>query len=313
MSKITIEDMTYYYEDFYHSVFEHVNLVLDTDWKMGLIGRNGRGKTTLLKLLDRELEVSAGRIETASSIVYFPYQWDSKYTNTMDIIKENIGGLKTMELAMDRLLVQMNEETEQTMDCGRYLQLQEQYQNMGGYQAESKIYKELKDMQLDTSLLDRDFETLSGGERTSMLIIALFLRKDTFVLLDEPTNHLDEQRKRAVAAYLKRKKGFILVSHDVRFLNQVVDHILAINKSDITLEQGNYATWKKNMEQKESYELRTRQHLEEEIVQLERRAGTTRKWAETANTQKYPFASQARTNGARAYMRQTKHADVIIH
>ena len=83
-----------------------------------------------------------------------------------------------------------------------------------------------------------------------MVIIALFLRRDPFVMLDDPTNHLDVDKRSLLCRYLKQKKGFILVTHDYEFLDQVADHVLAINKADITLEQGNYSTWKRNMLQK---------------------------------------------------------------
>ena len=72
MSKITINNMSYYYDDFYHPVYENINLFIKTDWKLGIIGRNGRGKTTLLKLLKGELEPTAGNINMPMEVEYFP-------------------------------------------------------------------------------------------------------------------------------------------------------------------------------------------------------------------------------------------------
>jgi len=296
--------MSYFYTDFYHPIFEKVSLNLDTDWKTGLIGRNGRGKTTLLKILCGELEPSAGSISLPAPVSYFPYRYSGGYTNTLDIVKEMTGGIRTLELAMADAI-----EKEQT---DRYIELLEQYQSQDGYSAESRIYKDAGLMQLDARLFDQDFSTLSGGERTRMTILALFLRREGYVLLDEPTNHLDAGGKEALAQYLKRKKGFLVVSHDSRFLNEVTDHILSINKTDLTLEQGNYASWKRNVLQKEQYELRTRQRLEQEIVQLTRQSAENRKWSDLGNPQKYPFACNARTNGTRAYMRQAKRAESHI-
>lgn len=301
MSQIIINNMSYHYADFYNPIFNNITLYLDTDWKTGLIGRNGRGKTTLLKLLCRELEPAAGTISVPVPVSYFPYHYDGTYSNTMDVIKEMAGGFRTLELAMENALSQNQTE--------KYLELLEQYQSADGYSLESRICREAEHMRLEPRLLEQDFHTLSGGERTRMIILALFLRREGYVLLDEPTNHLDYEGKHALMEYLKKKKGFLVVSHDSPFLNEITDHILSINKTNLTLEQGNYASWKQNVLQKEKFELRTRQRLEQEIHQLSRQAAENRKWSAVGNTQKYHYAGNARTNGTRAYMRQAKRAE----
>lgn len=310
MAQIEIKDMTFYYDDFYHPVFEHLNVNLDTDWKMALVGRNGRGKSTLLKLLSGSLTLSSGEIKRSGTVSYFPYLYDASFTKAMDVVKECIGGLRTLELKL-----QEQEEAfcnEQDADSTVYCEVLNQYLELDGYAMESKICKELSQMGLSEALLQQDFDTLSGGEQTCMLIIALFLRKDTFVLLDEPTNHLDVEKKEHLKEYLKKKKGYIIASHDTAFLDAVCDHILAINKADISIEQGNYSTWRNNMELKEQFELRTREKLEHEISQLERQSKQTRAWSNIGNKQKYPFAGHFRTNGTRAYMRQAKAAEQHI-
>lgn len=302
--KVQIQDMSFYYSNYYNPIFEHINLNLDTDWSLGLIGRNGRGKSTFLKLLMGQLIPVSGKITMQEAMEYFPYEINRKYRKTIDVIKENVGSLKTMENQMDEII--------QTKDESRYdlySEIQEKYMQLGGYEVEAKVQKELSDMHLEESLLERDFDTLSGGERTRMQILVLFMRKSSFVLLDEPTNHLDLEGKEMLAGYLKKKKGYIVVSHDRDFLDQVTDHIMSINKSDIKIEQGNYSTWRRNMDQIEAYEFRTRDKLEREVNQLERRVTQNRTWANHANTQKYAFASHARTNGSRAYMRQAKKSE----
>lgn len=307
MSKITINKMSYYYEDFYNPVYENINLVIKTEWKLGLIGRNGRGKTTLLKLLKGELEPTAGTISLPMEVEYFPYNNACDYTLTRDIIKENIGGLKSMEDAMDEIITQNDEARFE-----EYSILQEKYLELDGYEMESKILKEMDEMNLDKSLLDRPFDTLSGGEKTRIMLLTLFLRKKSFILLDEPTNHLDEAGKAAVVAYLQKKKGFIVVSHDRSFLDQVIDHVISINKKDITLEKGNYTSWKYNKDKKEEFELRTRERLEEEIGQLERSAKCNRTWANIGNMQKYQHAGNGRANGVETYMRQAKRSEMRV-
>lgn len=316
MAQIEIRDLTFYYDDFYHPVFEHLTVNLDTDWKMALVGRNGRGKSTLLKLLEGSLQPTSGEIKKNGTVSYFPYLYDATFTKAMDVVKGCIGGLRTLELKLQKYEENFANNSEDTAldetDSVAYFETLNRYLELDGYAMESYICRELSQMGLSEELLQQDFDTLSGGEQTCMLIIALFLRKDAFVLLDEPTNHLDVGKKEHLKEYLKKKKGYIIASHDTEFLDVVCDHILAINKADISVEQGNYSTWHNNMELKEQFELRTREKLEREISQLERQSKQTRAWSNIGNKQKYPFAGHFRTNGTRAYMRQAKAAEQHI-
>jgi len=314
MAQIEMKDMTFYYDDFYHPVFEHLNVRLDTDWKMALVGRNGRGKSTLLKLLEGSLQPTLGEIKRSGTVSYFPYLYDAAFTKAMDVVKECIGGLRTLELKLQKYEDSFEKESADSgmpdeADSAAYYELLNRYLELDGYAMESHICRELAQMGLSEGLLEQEFDTLSGGEQTCMLILALFLRKDAFVLLDEPTNHLDKGKKEHLKEYLKKKKGFIIASHDTAFLDEVCDHIMAINKSDISMEQGSYSTWHKNMELKEQFELRTREKLEHEISQLKRQSKQTRAWSNIGNKQKYPYAGHFRTNGTRAYMRQAKAAE----
>ncbi len=310
MSRIAINNMSFYYDDFYHQVFQNITIEFDTDWKLGMIGRNGRGKTTLLKLLSGELEAVQGYITISEPVYYFPYAWVRTYHNVFDAIKENAGGFKSMEEKMEEYLKDGTKEKDSI--SVQYCELLQQYYESGGYGIEALVKREFEEMGLEQELLCRDFSTLSGGEKTCMQIIALFLRKDGYILLDEPTNHLDTEKKGKLKAYLNKKKGYLLVSHDMDFLDDVTNHILSINRTDITLEQGNYTTWKQNTEYRQLCELRKREKLTREIGQLERQAEKTRLWSCVGNKQKYEFASHARTNGTRAYMRQAKRAEQNI-
>ena len=291
MAQIILEGISFYYKEFFESIFENVNLNLDTNWKLGLIGRNGRGKTTLLRLLHGELLPDKGKIIKSINTDLFPCPIDLNYSKTIDVIKESIGGLRTLE---DNL---------EDLDC------LQRYIDQDGFLMESRIIKEIHLMNLSESLLNRDYDTLSGGEKTKVNLITLFLKSNVFVLLDEPTNHLDIEGKKIIAEYLKGKRGFIVVSHDRQFLDTVCDHILSINKKSIEIEKGNFSTWVKNKELIEQYELRTKERLEKEIISLEKRAKTGRLWANTANKQKSEFAGHFRTNGSQAYMRQAKMSE----
>lgn len=243
MGTIILKNLTYAYGDYYKPIFKDVNLELDTDWKLGLIGRNGRGKTTLLNLIHGNIETYQGTIQKSVATEIFPYRYSQKYEKTLDLIKDNIVPYFELEGEMEMLL---QEGTDAAYMA--YASLVNQYSELEGYEIEA-------------------------------LIIALFLRKNHFLLLDEPTNHLDIEGKAVLAAYLAKKKGFIIVSHDRNFLDGVIDHVLSINKGSIDIEKGTFSSWNHNRVIKDQFELRTRDRLMAEVKALEKAAKESRRFS----------------------------------
>lgn len=211
MSMIKVENLTFAYPRGRDYVFENVSFQIDTDWKLGFVGRNGRGKTTFLNLLLGKYEYS-GKIISSVQFDYFPYPVEDKEAVTMDILQ------KVCPLA-----------------------------------EEWEIMRELSLLNVETEVLYRSFETLSNGEQTKALLAALFLNEEHFLLIDEPTNHLDTKGRKQVADYLKKKKGFILVSHDRRFLDTCVDHILSLNRANIEVQSGNFSSFMINFERQNAF------------------------------------------------------------
>ncbi len=128
--------------------------------------------------------------------------------------------------------------------------------------------------------MDQEFSTLSQGEQTKVLLAALFLKPNNFLLIDEPTNHLDMEARRIVSSYMKRKKGYILVSHDRAFLDYCIDHILVINKTNIEIQKGNFSSWWYNKEMTDQYELAENEKLQKEIRKLSSAAKRTAHWSD---------------------------------
>ncbi len=129
--------------------------------------------------------------------------------------------------------------------------------------------RELSYLDVSSEVLYRPFETLSNGEQTKVLLAALFLNEGNFLLIDEPTNHLDMQAREIVAKYLNRKKGFILVSHDRRFLDGCVDHILSINRTNIEVQSGNFSSFMENFERRQEFESSKNDRLKKDIKRLQ--------------------------------------------
>lgn len=238
MSLIQVSNLTFCYDGAYDNVFENVSFQIDTNWRLGFVGRNGRGKTTFFRLLMNQLEYS-GKILSSVNFEYFPYTVENGDWLTMDIVKEIAPNAQDWE-----------------------------------------IFKELSLLDLDDEVLYRQFFTLSKGEQTKALLAAMFLKENSFLLIDEPTNHLDMQAREKLAEYLKRKKGFILISHDRFILDSCVDYILAINKCNIEVVKGNFSSWQQNKAMRDEYECKENEKLKGEIKRLSASARQSGAWSD---------------------------------
>lgn len=246
MAAIQIQNLRFCYPGSYDDVFENLNLNLDTDWKLGLIGRNGRGKTTLLRLLAGEFSCAAGRIVAPVEFEYFPRPVSAPGQDGWTILQQLCPEAQDWE-----------------------------------------IERELSRLALDAEALAQPFDCLSGGERTRALLAALFLNENRFALIDEPTNHLDAAGRKLVASYLKRKRGFILVSHDRAFLDGCVDHILAFNRNSVELQAGNYSSWRQNFERREAFEAARDAQLRREIGRMKEAARRASDWSDDLERDKH--------------------------
>lgn len=245
MSMIRVENLTFAYPSSCDNIFENVNFQIDTNWKLGFIGRNGRGKTTFLNLLLGKYEYH-GKIRSSVQFDYFPYPINDKSKSTADILSE---------------VCPMAEEWE--------------------------LLRELSYLEVREDILIKPFFTLSNGEQTKVLLAALFLNDGHFLLIDEPTNHLDMRARETVSAYLKRKKGFILVSHDRCFLDGCVDHILSINRSSIDVQSGNFSAWFTNFQRQQEFELNQNIKLKKSIDNMKKSAQRASAWSDRIETSKY--------------------------
>ena len=237
MSLINVTNLTFAYDGSYDNIFENVSFQIDTDWKLGFAGRNGRGKTTFLNLLLGKYEYS-GNISAHVSFDYFPFHVDNKESNTLDVINDMVPD---------------------------YLHWQ--------------LMRELSLLKVSEDVLYRPFDSLSNGEQTKVLLAALFLKENHFLLIDEPTNHLDMSARKLVSDYLNTKSGFILVSHDRSFLDNCVDHILSINKTNVEIQKGNFSDWWENKKRQDNFELAENEKLRKDIKRLSDAAKQTGNWS----------------------------------
>ncbi len=244
MSQISVNGLSFTYDGSFEPVFEHVSFSIDTDWRLGFIGRNGRGKTTFLRLLTGELQYS-GSITASTEFDYFPFPVAD-------------GSLLCRQIAGD----------------------------ISPGVPEWRLLREMALLELGDDVLDRPFSTLSGGESAKLLLAALFLRENSFLLIDEPTNHLDARGRKIMETYLAGKRGFILVSHDRAFLDGCIDHVLSINRANIEVQQGNFSSWAENKRRRDAFELSENDRLKKDIKRLRESARKAENWADKAESTK---------------------------
>lgn len=268
MSQIRITDLSFTYPGSSEMLFENVNLCLDSDWKLGFVGRNGRGKTSFLRLLCGELR-GEGTISSQLDFSLFPFAVADKTQSSRSVVREAIAPYRAMEQVLG---------TADPMGDA-YSRAFDSYMAADGYIIDELIEREISLLQVHVDVLDRPFDSLSGGERVKLLLAALFLRKNAFLLIDEPTNHLDEDGRTIVREYLAKKSGYILVSHDRALLNHCCDHILSLGKGCITLEQGNYDSFHENQSRKEAFERAKNESLKTQIGRLYDAARTREGWS----------------------------------
>lgn len=249
MAQILVNQLTFGYEGSFDNIFENVSFSIDTAWKLGFIGRNGKGKSTFLNLLMGKYEYE-GTITTNTVFDYFPY--------------------RITEQQMELPALEFVEELKNHLELWR-------------------VYAELDQMGANVSILERPFQTLSFGERTKILLAVLFSGENDFLLIDEPTNHLDAPSREIVKKYLSSKKGFILVSHDRDLLDTCVDHVLVLNRSTIEVQSGNFSSWWENKEKKDAFAISENEKHKKEIHKLNEASARLNRWAEKNENSKIGF------------------------
>lgn len=226
------------------SILEDVSFSVNKNEKIAIIGDNGEGKTTLLKIMTKELEADKGSVyfEDPSSVGYLSQTVIEDISHTLlEEMDLAFLKLKKMEKEMDALVVKM-QDNPTNEDVNKYSLLQEQYTNEGGYEYKYLIQQMLAKFGFDESYYNRQLKTFSGGERTRASFVKLLLNKPAVLLLDEPTNHLDLVMIEWLEKYLKTYSGtVIIVSHDQVFIDNLVDKVVELENHKATMYSGNYS------------------------------------------------------------------------
>lgn len=254
------------------SILEDVSFSVNKNEKVAIIGDNGEGKSTLLKIITRQLEADKGSVyfEDSNSVGYLSQQVIDDIEHTLlEEMELAFSKLKKIEKEMAELVEKMSVSDDKDL-VNRYSLLQETYENLGGYEYKYQIHQMLAKFGFDESYYDRALKTFSGGERTRASFVKLLLNRPSLLLLDEPTNHLDLVMIEWLEKYLKTYSGtVVIVSHDQVFIDNLVDKVVELENHKATMYSGNYSFYVKEKQLRYEQALKAYNIQEKEIKRYE--------------------------------------------
>ncbi|MEX0414728.1 ribosomal protection-like ABC-F family protein [Bacillus sp. C30] len=270
-------------------IFENISLEIKNGERIGLVGRNGSGKTTIFQLLTGMESLDAGAIHMKKGTCIGHVAQIPKFNNEMnvyDVLSSAFKKEKELEIEMHALEKNMAEEQESSALqklMERYGVIQERYAFLGGYEIEANIMKVANGLQV-TELFSRSFMELSGGEQTKVSLAYMLLQKPDLLLLDEPTNHLDLFAVEWLEQFLKEYTGTVMViSHDRYFLDEVVTKIFDLEDGEIHVYHTNYSQFVEEKEERLLQEFQAYQEQQKKIKKMKEAIKRLREWANQAN------------------------------
>ena len=273
MSLLTVEKVTHGFGA--RQILEDASFRLLKGEHIGLIGANGEGKSTFLNIITGKIMPDQGNITWSRHVTV-------GYLDQHSVLKKGMTIREALRTAFDHMyqleaeMMQLYEDmatagddkiNDMMEDAG---EIQGILETSGFYQLDAKIEEVANGLGLGDVGLDRDVSDLSGGQRTKVLLVKLLLENPSILILDEPTNYLDHQHIVWLTRYLQEyENAFILVSHDMEFLNSVVNVIYNLDGGNLTRYTGDYENFKRMYEIKKEQELRAYERQQAEIEKLE--------------------------------------------
>ncbi|QSX09471.1 ABC-F family ATP-binding cassette domain-containing protein [Alkalibacter rhizosphaerae] len=273
MSILTVSNLNHGFGG--REILKNVSFRLLKGEHVGLIGANGEGKSSFMNIITGKLEPDEGQIEWSKRVrVGYLDQHAvlEKGTSIRDTLRGAFQYLFDMEQEMQDLYVKMGEVSEDELDVilEEVGTIQDILDHNDFYIVDSKVLETARGLGLDELGLDRDVDDLSGGQRTKVLLAKLLLEKPDILMLDEPTNYLDEQHIVWLKRYLQEyENAFLLISHDIPFLDSVINLIYHVEDKELSRYVGNYSDFERIYEAKKMQLEAAYKRQQQEIAQLE--------------------------------------------
>src|SRR5688572_1602960 len=255
-------------------LYENASMFVKPNDKIGLIGLNGRGKSTLLKIINGELTLDAGTISKSGDCTIgflnqdlLSYQTDdSILAVAMAAFKEVVDIERQIETIIKKLETEYSDSLVEKLS-----KLQEKYDHLGGYTIQSKAEEVLEGIGFATADLHRPLKEFSGGWRMRVMLAKLLLEKPSLLMLDEPTNHLDLPSIEWVENYLRNYEGAVMVvSHDRTFLDNVITKTVDVTQQQLVTYEGNYSFYLEEKELRQEIQQNAYENQQQKIRQTER-------------------------------------------
>lgn len=287
MISFSVNDINKYYGA--NHVLKGLSFEIFEGEKVGLLGKNGAGKTTLFKILAGLEGFESGSLSIPDSVRVGVLDQIPQYPDgfcVMDVLMTAFDSLMELKGRMNQLEQAMKHSCDEKV-LKQYGELLSRYEAMGGYTIDSEVAKICNGLQIDSNMQQREFNLLSGGEKTKVNLGRILLRNTNVLLLDEPTNHLDIKSVEWIEEFLKQYKGTVIViSHDRYFLDRVVNRIIEIKEGKAELYEGNYSYYTAEKEARYLQQLAQYEQEQKKIKQLEEAARRMHEWATNADSAK---------------------------
>ena len=269
---LSVKNLSHGFGD--RAIFNDVSFRLLKGEHIGLVGANGEGKSTFMNIVTGQLEPDEGKVEWSKKVrtgYLDQHAVLEKGMTIRDVLKTAFQYLFDIENEMNEIFAKMGEATPEELEA--LLEesgvLQDILTNNDFYVIDAKVEEIARGLGLDEIGLERDVQDLSGGQRTKVLLAKLLLEKPDILLLDEPTNYLDEQHIEWLKRYLQNyENAFILISHDIPFLNSVINLVYHMENQELTRYVGNYDDFMKVYEVKKAQLEAAYKRQQQEIADL---------------------------------------------
>jgi ATP-binding cassette subfamily F protein 3 len=271
-SMLSINNLSYFIGG--RALYENASLHIKPKDKIGLVGLNGTGKSTLLKIINGDYQPSAGDIQKAKDCtIGFLNQDLLSYQSDESILDVALAAFKdTLRLQdeIDEVLHQMETDHSEAI-INKLARLQDQFEANEGYTIKAKAEEVLEGIGFNTADLKRPLRTFSGGWRMRVMLAKLLLEKPALLMLDEPTNHLDLPSIQWVENYLRNYEGaVIVVSHDQEFLDNCVSTTVEVSNGNLTVYAGNYSFYQEEKKERMEIQQNAYENQQQMIKQTER-------------------------------------------